>query len=188
MADLADTGQPMESQQRPNDEIERPGFEPASKDDRVARFYARHAALATGGSLEWTDDRRHPWPRKDRINWVELRLAETEIKISQCQTRLEEERSEQDEKEKERLEQACEDCETWLLKEREGQSWVRIVKKRLEQIGISRDHSYEVNEAVKSAVRRAHERVEREHPGSGRYEPEPLQLDGYCSNCGYPWL
>jgi hypothetical protein len=50
MADLADTGHPMESQ-RPTDEIEQPEFEPASKDDRVAHFYKRHAALATGESL-----------------------------------------------------------------------------------------------------------------------------------------
>jgi hypothetical protein len=115
-------------------------------------------------------------------------LAETEIKISQCHIRLEKKRSEQDEKEKKRLVQAREDYETWLLKERDGESWVRIAQNRLARLGISKDHSFEVNEALKSAARRAHERVEREHPGSSDHKPEPLHLEGYCPNCGYPWL
>ena len=163
---------------QPNtDENDRSNPLPASKEEREAHFYARHA-LAIGERLGWTDERRHPWPRKDRINWIVSRLAEVETQISQCKVQAE----------KERLEQLREDYKIWLLKEREGRSWAKIVQIRMEELGIPGDYSYGEIEALKSAARRAYERVERKHPGSALYEPEPLNLEGCCPNCGYPWF
>lgn len=164
--------------QRTTDEIERSRPERASKHERDAHFYARHAALASGAKLKWTDDRRHRWPRKDRVNWVDLRLAVVEIEVSQCE----------DQEEKERLEQLREDYKTWMLKERDGQSWAKIAQNRIEQLGIPKYQAYLVSEAFEGVARRAHMRVEIKHPGSSYYEPEPLHLEGYCPNCGYPWL
>jgi hypothetical protein len=133
--------------------------------------------------LRWTDERRHPWPRKDRVNWIALRLAETEILISRCEVKTKKGRAE-----KERLEQLRWDCETWMLKVRHGQSWAEIVQTRAKQLHIPDYQLPDVGEAMELRARRACERVDREHPGSDGYAPEPLAFESYCPNCGYPGI
>ena len=118
---------------------------PASREEQVSHFYARHAALDRGERLSWSDERRHPWPKKDRINWIGHRQAELETEISKCRK----------EREKKSLEQTREDYNTWMLKERDGQSWSKIAQSRIEQMGIPKQQSYGVSEAFKAQARRA---------------------------------
>lgn len=177
MTDSADTGYPTEFQPiKTENEAVNPL--PASKEEREAHFYARHAALKSGEDLKWSDERQHLWPKKDRINWVVERLAELDREVSECS----------DEEEKQSLETKRDDYNMWMLKERDGQSWNEIAQNRIEQLGIPKQESYRVSEALRMHARRSYERVERNHPGSRRYEPEPIRLENFCPNCGYPTL
>ena len=177
MPNSYDTDYPVDSQHVTGPyETENPS--PASREEQVSHFYARHAALDRGERLSWSDERRHPWPKKDRINWIGHRQAELETEISKCRK----------EREKKSLEQTREDYNTWMLKERDGQSWSKIAQSRIEQMGIPKQQSYGVSEAFKAQARRAWDRVERSHPGSSLYKPVPLDLENSCPHCGYPWL
>jgi hypothetical protein len=177
MTDSGDTGYGTAAQKITDSGGEKkPG--PASKEEREAHFYARHTVTEKGEQLKPNDERLHPWPKRDRINWIAGRMVELEREISECAN----------EREKESLEQKLEDYRTWMLKECDDLSWSKIAQNRIEQVGIPEQRSYEVSEAFEMQARRAYERVERNHLGSRLYKPELGSPENACPNCGYPWL
>lgn len=151
---------------------------PASHQERSAHFYAYEAARESGEKLNWNDERRHRWPKKDRINWVACQLRGLEKEIAGCK----------DEEQQKSLERRRDDLVTWMQKEYESQSWSQIASNQMNRLGIRQFSADVVREAFESQARRAHGRVERSHPGSSLYKPEPIDLEAYCPNCGYPWL
>jgi hypothetical protein len=174
MIESCDTGYALAAQEiSDNKRDENPG--PATKEEREAHFYARHSAKERGEQMKPNDERLHRWPKKDRINWIAGRLLELDKEISECPNASE----------RKSLEQAREDCLTWMRRERDDLSWSKIAQNRAERLKVPKEQSYAVIEAFEMQARRACERVERHHPGSKSYKPEPLQIDAFCPNCGY---
>lgn len=114
-----------------------------------------------------------PWPREDRIRWVEWRIRELTIQGGRYV----------DERGKWLLEEKAArgrkfvpgdqvgDYAVWLLKERDGLSWHQIAYR------FFPGATEEVIETFKSRVRRAYKRVERNHPGSKYFKPPRLSQE-----------
>lgn len=116
---------------------------------------------------------RLDWPRDDKIRWVEWRIRELTIQDGKYV----------DERGKWLLEEKAAggrkfapgdkvaDYAVWLLKDRDGLSWHQIAYRFFPAA------TEEKIEVFESQVRRAYNRVERNHPGSKRFKPKPLSKE-----------
>jgi hypothetical protein len=113
---------------------------------------------------------RTPWPKDDCVRWTEWRVRELTIKNGKYV----------DERGKLLLEEkagggrrftpgdAVADYAVWLLKARDGLSWHQIAYRFFPNANEQEIGKYELR------VRRAYDRVERNHPGSEGFEPPSL--------------
>lgn len=115
-----------------------------------------------------------PWPQEDCIRWVEWRVRELTIEGGEYV----------DERGRWLLEgkgvggrklapgDMVADYAVWLLKERDGLSWHQIAYRFFPTA------TEDVIEKYESRVRRVHERIERNHPGSKNFkQPRITELD-----------
>jgi hypothetical protein len=113
------------------------------------------------------------WPKEDKISWVEWRIRELTIQAGEYVDErgkwLLEKRAAGGQK----LEWGDEvaDYAVWLLKERDGLSWHQIAYRFFPAA------TEEEIETFESRVRRAYDRVERNHPGSKQFKPTPLSKE-----------
>lgn len=164
--------------------------QPATHEELRTHDEAFVAARKSGEKLPSGDERQHPWPRKHRIYWVAERLRETGVDISQYSD---------DETEVQALIANRTDFAIWLLHERHGLSFPKIA---WELDGRPDKKLWVDEENAKQRAFQAYRRVERDHPGSIRWEtahPElivPVGTDAEetalssncCPNCGFPLL
>ena len=118
-------------------------------------------------------EERLPWPKEDRIRWIEWRIRELTIQNGKYV----------DERGKWLLEEKAAggralalgdkvaDYAIWLLKERDGLSWHQIAYRFFPTATEDEIETFE------SRVRRIYNRVERNHPGSKRFNPKPLSRE-----------
>jgi hypothetical protein len=116
---------------------------------------------------------RLAWPKEDQIRWVEWRIREQTIQegkyVDERGKWLLEEGAAGGRKFA--LEDNIADYAVWLLKERDGLSWHQIAYRFFPAA------TEEGIETFESRVRRAYDRVERNHPGSKNFKPRPLSKE-----------
>jgi hypothetical protein len=107
------------------------------------------------------------WPHEDCIRWIESRVRELTIKNAQYVDErgkwLLEEKGTGGRKLK--LNDKVADYAVWLLHIRDGLSWHQLAYRFFPVATEQNVDKYE------QRVRRAYNRVEREHPGSMKYKP-----------------
>jgi hypothetical protein len=113
---------------------------------------------------------RLAWPKEDQIRWVEWRIRDLTIQkgkyLDQRGKWLLEEKTAGGRRLA--LVDKVADYAVWLLKERDGLSWHQIAYTFFPAA------TEEEIETFESRVRRAYDRVERNHPGSKNCKPRPL--------------
>lgn len=116
---------------------------------------------------------RFAWPKEDKIRWIEWRIRELTIQqgkyVDQRGKWLLKEKAAGDRKLA--LGDKVADYAVWLLKERDGLSWHQIAHM------VFPAATEEEIETFESRVRRAYDRVERNHPGSKQFKPTPLSKE-----------
>ena len=114
-----------------------------------------------------------PWPEDDRIRWIEWRVRELTIQRGQYidargKWILEEKGAAG---RKFTLGDEVSDYAVWILKIRDGLSWHQIAYRFYPSATEREIEKYELR------VRRAYDRVERNHPGSAKYLLPRLHKD-----------
>jgi hypothetical protein len=113
------------------------------------------------------------WPKEDKLRWVEWRIRELTIEggeyMDQRGTWLLEENAVGGRILA--LGDKVAEYAVWLLKERDGLSWHQIAHRFFPAA------TEEEIETFESRVRRVYNRVERNHPGSKRFNPAPLSKE-----------
>jgi hypothetical protein len=113
------------------------------------------------------------WPKEDRIRWVEWRIREWTIQegehVDPRGKWLLEERAVGGRQLT--LGDEVADYAVWLLKERDGLSWHQLAYRFFPAA------TEEEIETFESRVRRAYNRVERNHPGSEQFKPKQLSKE-----------
>jgi hypothetical protein len=110
------------------------------------------------------------WPKEDRIRWVEWRIRERTIREGRYVDLRGKWLLEGKVAGGRKLAPGDEvaDYAVWLLKERDGLSWHQIAYRFFPAA------TEEEIETFESRVRRAYDRVERNHPGSKNFSPRRL--------------